>query len=210
MRQKEQLETTVKEWRERAKLALKNNKERLAREALLRKEAVQSELDAFQMTVESQARRVEEMHQALLQLEQAIQAAEKKKIQLIARAKTAKTTKQVNDMLSALTTSMGQASGNSMAAFARMQDKVVALEAAAEASANLAALSISHQKTSDSVEMEFQLLEARSAVDDELEQLKQDLSMSLSLPAARPSLESAQMMSTERQTVRIPVQAIAP
>lgn len=60
-------------------------------------------------------------------LEQKLTEAKSKKDTLKARAKSAQTTRQINDMLQGLNTS------NAMTAFDRMEEKVVALEAESDA-----------------------------------------------------------------------------
>merc|ERR1712137_977953 len=92
-----------------------------------------------------------------------------KKENMIARARTAKSTQQVNDMLSGIGTGK-----TSMDAFRRMEDKVEALEAAAEVSAEMAGTynwNALPGERSD-IEREFRQLEASSSVDEELEKMK--------------------------------------
>merc|ERR1712125_273627 len=103
---------------------------------------------------------------AMTALESKIKEAVSKKQQLIARAKTAKSMQQVNDMLSGL-----GAGKNSMSAFVRMEEKVEALEAAAEASTDMTLIPDS------TMESEFQLLEQSSEVENELRKMKADLKM---------------------------------
>ena len=60
-------------------------------------------------------------------LEQKLTEAKSKKNTLKARAKSAQTTRQINDMIQGLNLN------NSMAAFERMEEKVMALESESEA-----------------------------------------------------------------------------
>lgn len=60
-------------------------------------------------------------------LEQKLTEAKSKKDTLKARAKSAQTTRQINDMIQGLNLN------NSMAAFERMEEKVMALESEGEA-----------------------------------------------------------------------------
>merc|ERR1712164_21994 len=119
-------------------------------------------------------------------LQDKIQEAARKKNQLGARAQTAKSTQKINDMLSGLT------GKTSMDAFNRMEEKVLALEAAAEVSVEMAkntisgalASSSSSKNKDSSVEMQFRMLEASDSVDKELEKLKANLlPQSSSMPA---------------------------
>jgi phage shock protein A len=82
----------------------------------------------------------------------------------------------------------------SMDAFKRMEDKVEALEAAAEVSQSMGTLGA--LSAGSDIEREFKLLEAGSAVDDELARMKQNL---LS-PSAASSSSSTSSSSTSSST----------
>merc|ERR1712154_95135 len=96
---------------------------------------------------------------------------------MIARAKTAKSTQKINDMMSGLT------GRTSVDALNRMEEKVLAMEAKAEVSAEMAkstmnnalAPSSSTNDQSSSIELQFRMLEASDSVDKELEKLKANL-----------------------------------
>ena len=66
-------------------------------------------------------------------LENKLTEAKSKKDTLKARAKSAQTTRQINDMIQGLNTS------NAMVAFDRMEEKVMALESEAEATLEVGA-----------------------------------------------------------------------
>jgi len=101
------------------------------------------------------------MFDAVKALEEKIQQAKDEKEQLIARARTAKTTSTVNEMLS----DVGQGSGSG--AFDRMKEKVEMLETRAEVSEGLLPGAIE-----GGVEDKFKALESGNKVDDELAKLK--------------------------------------
>jgi phage shock protein A len=92
---------------------------------------------------------------------------------MAARAKTAKSTQKINDMLSGLT------GKTSMDAFNRMEEKVLALEAAAEVSNEMAktmmgrSLPSSKKDGASSIELQFRALESSDAVDKEMEEKAQ-------------------------------------
>jgi phage shock protein A len=125
-------------------------------------------------------------------LEKKILESKAKKEQMVARARTAQSTQKVNDMLSGLTGS------TSMDAFSRMEQKVEALEAAAEVSAEMGAVGGKALPGSagSSLEAEFKRLEAASSVDDELKRMKGLLSGS-SEPSASSTSSSANSSSPE-------------
>lgn len=91
-----------------------------------------------------------------------------KKEQMVARARTAASTQKVNDMLGGVT------GKTSMDAFNRMEEKVEALEAAAEVSAEMGSMGgmALPGSSEGSIEKQFKLMESGSAVDDELSQMK--------------------------------------
>lgn len=174
--EKNQYDSVANDWYRRAQLALKTNKELLAREALARRELAIQKANAIQQQIDSLTGNLDKLYDGMNALEGKILDAQNKKNQLAARAKTAKSTMWVNDMLSGLSGS------TSMDAFRRMEDKVAAMEASAEVSAEqlnrgiLAFQDGSKNKSTGGspmdVEMEFRRLEASDAIDRELEKLK--------------------------------------
>lgn len=105
-------------------------------------------------------------------LESKIMESKAKKEQMIARARTAESTQKVNDMLSGIT------GKTSMDAFNRMEEKVEALEASAEVSAEMGAIGGNALPGSADADLEkqFKMLAGESAVDDELRKMKGMLS----------------------------------
>jgi len=121
---------------------------------------------------------IDKLYDGMQALESKIIESKAKKEQMIARARTAETTQKVNDMLSGVT------GKTSMDAFTRMEDKVEALEAAAEVSSEMGSLGGNALPGSSSADLEkqFKMLEGSSAVDDELKKMKGMLSGSSSAP----------------------------
>lgn len=168
---KKQFESQADDWHSRAQLAIKKSNEGLAREALQRREALLNQARGIQDQIDTQTSSIDALYEGMRSLEQKIIEAASKKDQMKARARTAKTTQKVNDMVSGLT------GKTSMDAFNRMEEKVLALETAAEVSADMAkssiykSLSPSKDSASD-IEMQFRMLEASDSVENELEKLK--------------------------------------
>lgn len=196
--EKNQYDAVAEDWYKRAQLALKANKEALAREALARRELAIQKSNSIQQQIDSLTGNLDKLYESMNALEGKILDAQSKKSQLAVRAKTAKSTLWVNDMLSGLSGS------TSMDAFRRMEDKVAALEASAEVSAEQLSRGIlSFQDGSKNtaanspmeVEMEFRRLEASDAVDRELAKLKTKV-----LPATSSSSSST--------SIRIPVTSV--
>lgn len=197
--EKNQYDSVASDWYRRAQLALKTNKELLAREALARREMALQKANAIQLQIDSLTGNLDKLYDGMNALEGKILEAQGKKSELAVRAKTAQSTMWVNDMLSGLSGS------TSMDAFRRMEDKVAALEASAEVSAeqlNLGFFSFQDPSKNTStggsainVEMEFRRLEASDAVDRELAKLKTKV-----LPA--------QSSSSSSGSIRIPVTSV--
>mmetsp|Transcript_15319 Transcript_15319/g.21860 ORF Transcript_15319/g.21860 Transcript_15319/m.21860 type:complete len:313 (+) Transcript_15319:90-1028(+) len=168
LKQKEQADTMAQDWYARAQLALKKGNEELAREALNRR---QQQLDAAQNIdeqIQTQNSAIDRLYEGMQALESKILESKAKKDQMIARARTAQSTQKVNDMLSGMT-------GSTAAdAFTRMEEKVEALEASAEVSAEMGSIGgkALPGSTESNLEREFAMLEGASAVDDELNKLK--------------------------------------
>jgi len=168
MKQKEQCESMAEDWYQRAQLALQKGNEELAREALSRRQTQTDEANTIAQQIDAQAASIDKLYEGMQMLEKKILESKSKKEQMAARARVAKSTQQVNDMLGGIT------GKTSMDAFTRMEEKVEALEAAAEVSAEMGSMGNNMLPGSEgaSIESQFKALEAASEVDDELKKLK--------------------------------------
>lgn len=179
-KQRQQAQTTASEWYKRAQLALQKGQEELAREALVRKKQQEEMAKSLEQQLALQTENMNKLYSSMQQLEVKINEARAKKDQYIARARTAKTSQKVNEMLGSVNTS------SALEAFERMKSKVEELEASAEASAGLIGSGDAN------LEKQFQALEGTS-VDDELAQLKRSIGSSSSpksLPFQDPNVEA--------------------
>ena len=116
-----------------------------------------------------QANATDKLYEGMQALEAKILESKAKKEQMVARARTAQSTQKVNDMLGGIT------GKTSMDAFSRMEEKVEALEASAEVSAEMGAMADGKAlpgSAGGSLESQFKMLEAGSSVDKELEEMK--------------------------------------
>mmetsp|Transcript_38281 Transcript_38281/g.70691 ORF Transcript_38281/g.70691 Transcript_38281/m.70691 type:complete len:323 (-) Transcript_38281:12-980(-) len=161
-------EARSEEWYGRAQLALRRGRDDLAREALTRKQQFDEAAKAVQAQIDVQTASLDKLYEGMKALEEKILEAKAKKEQFIARAKTAESVTKVNDMLGGMT------GKTSMDAFRRMEEKVEALEAAAEASAEMSGLKgyILPGSEESKLEQEFAMLEGSAAVDKELKNMK--------------------------------------
>jgi phage shock protein A len=166
--QAQQAESQSKTWYERATLALKKGEEDLAKEALSRRKTYQETATALNTQLATQAGQVENLKKNLLSLEGKIAGARTKKDMLKARAQAAQAQAQLQGAVGGLNTD------SAMAAFDRMEEKVLSLEASGQAAAELAGADLDSR---------FQALEAGGDVDQELAALKASLNPSpLALP----------------------------
>jgi phage shock protein A len=152
----------AEEWERKAMLAVKAGKDDLAKEALLRKQEYVGYTTQFQKEYESQHGSVEQLKDALRQLQGKIEEANRKKNLLIARAKRAEAQKQIQQTMGSL------AGGSSFDTFDRMAAKVDQLEAEADAEKELSSIS-----ADEKLEDKFKELESSDqSADKLLEDLK--------------------------------------
>lgn len=147
-------------WQARAQLALSKGDENLAREALVRKKTVSETAASLKAQLEQQTGQVDTLKRNLIALESKISEAKTKKDMLKARASAAKANEQLQSTIGRMGT------GSAMAAFERMEDKVLEMEARSQAAYELAG---------NELEQQFAMLESGSDVDDELAAMKAQL-----------------------------------
>lgn len=181
------------DWYQRAQLALQKGNEELAKEALTRRQQQTDEAANLQAQIDSQAASIDKLYEGMQMLEKKILESKSKKEQMVARARTAQSTQKVNDMMS------GISGKTSMDAFARMEEKVEALEAAAEVSAEMGSLNgnLLPGTAASSVEAQFKALEAASEVDVELAKLKGLLGDSSSASSSSGSSSGSSSKSSD-------------
>jgi len=158
--QHNQAQTEANNWQQRAQLALQKGDENLAREALMRKKTNADNATTLKTQLDQQTGMVDTLKRNLIALEGKISEAKTKKDMLKARASAAK----ANEQLQSTVSNMG--TGSAMAAFERMEDKVLQMEARSQAAAELAGADL---------ESQFAMLESGSNVDDELAAMKAQL-----------------------------------
>jgi phage shock protein A len=145
------------DWEKKAMLAVKAGKDDLAKEALGRKQEYDGYAVSFQKEYDSQHAAVEQLKDALRQLQTKIEEAGRKKNLLVARAKRAEAQTQIQQ-------TMGSLSGtSSFDTFDRMTQKVDQIEAEAEAMKELGTVT-ADQKLED----KFKELEASDGSTDKL------------------------------------------
>ncbi|MFP4134238.1 MAG: PspA/IM30 family protein [Halothece sp.] len=156
-RQASQAKSTAEEWKKRAQLALEKGNEELAREALTRRQNYQQTADNLEGQLSQQNQVIDKLKSDMRKLENKISEAKTKKDMYIARARSAETTQRLNEMMQGVNT------GSSLSAFEQMEEKVMEMEASAEATQEMG---------QDDVEQQFAALETGGNVDAELQQMK--------------------------------------
>lgn len=163
-------------WHQRAQLALQKGDENLAREALQRKKGYIDTANMLKVQLDQQTTQVDTLKRNLIALEGKISEAKTKKNMLKARAQAAKAQEQLQSSVSNIGTS------SAMAAFERMEEKVLQMEARSQAAAELAGADL---------ETQFAQLEAGSGVDDELAAMKAQIAGGSVNQAQLPASEAA-------------------
>ena len=156
--QHEKAQAEANKWEQRARLALERGNEYLAREALTRKKMHAETLNSLNVQLDQDPASAKNLKQNLTLLEAKICEAKTMRISLKAQIAAAKASGQLQ--------STGNLSTSSaMAAFERMEDKVLQLEARSQAAAELAGAEL---------EAQFRSLESGD-MDLELEAMKQQM-----------------------------------
>jgi phage shock protein A len=159
--QHERAQSEANTWQQRAQLALQKGDEELARQALMRKKTQAETAAALKAQLDGQSATVDQIKRNLLGLERKLSDAKTKTDMLKARASAAKANEQLQQTTSRMNTS------SAMAAFERMEEKVLQMEAQSQAAAELAGADL---------ESQFAALESGGDVDLELAAMKAQLS----------------------------------
>ena len=153
---KENLEGAEK-WEKRAIVFIQNSDDVRAKEALRRKRSADDLAAGFREQFEAQQESVSVLKDGLATLEQKIEEAKSKRALLIARQRRAEAERTIHQTVSGISDS------SAINAFDRMQDRVLDTEAEAEALGEM---------RQPSLEDEFDKLDKKDEIDDELAKLK--------------------------------------
>ncbi len=173
---KSQLEDEVKQtrdWEHRAMLAVKEGRDDLAKQALVRQQEHADRATALQQTWQAQAAETEKLKGSLRQLNDKIEEAKRKRNLLIAKQKRAQAQRRIHETMSGLSDT------SAFEAFNRMADKIEE-----EERRNIAQAEVTEALQGDTLETEFMKLEAGPGggadVEAKLAALKQNMGL---LPA---------------------------
>lgn len=186
---KAQLEDEVKQardWEQRAMLAVKEGRDDLAKQALMRQQEHAERATVLQQTWQAQAAETEKLKGSLRQLNDKIEEAKRKRNLLIAKQKRAQAQRRIHETMSGLSDT------SAFEAFNRMADKIEEDERRSIAHAE-----VTEALSGDTLETEFLRLEAGGSgdagVDAKLSALKQQMGL---LPASSSTGEEAKQLGS--------------
>src|SRR4051812_6796527 len=197
-RLKEQAEGEFKQaadWENKAMLALKENRDDLARQAVMRQNEHLSHGQQLEQTWETHRLETEKLKNSLRDLNDKIEEAKRKKNLLIARQRRAQAQKRIAETMS----SMSEKSA--FDAFARMEERIETNERQLKAS-----IEIEEGFTGDRLAQDFKQLErgaAAGSVDVQLLALKQKMGM---LPAGSPDKKALGAGRPDEETVHAEIE----
>ncbi|KAL3155964.1 hypothetical protein ABBQ32_012958 [Trebouxia sp. C0010 RCD-2024] len=176
-----QAQASADQWYRRAQLALDKGEEELARDALRRKKTFSDTALMLKKQLDQHTRATSQLTTNIRMMESKVAEAMSKKETLKARALSAETTKQLNESIVSMVSGLKSSTSGSLAAFERMEQKVVAMEAEADAVGQLGGGS------GDALEGKFALLEGGfSGVEDDFQQMKKNMAESGRLGSKPP------------------------
>ena len=165
----------AQDWEQKAMLAIKEGRDDLAKQALMRQGEHVSHGQQLEQTWEAHRLETEKLKNSLRDLNDKIEEAKRKKNLLIARQRRAQAQQRIAETMSSLSEK------SAFEAFARMEERIETNERQIRAHAE-----IEEEFTGDTLQRDFKQLEkgaATASVDNQLLALKQKMGM---LPAGSP------------------------
>jgi phage shock protein A len=166
----------AQDWEQKAMMALQQNREDLAKQALIRQSEHFSHAQQLETTWQSHQLETEKLKNALRDLNDKIEEAKRKKNLLVARQRRAQAQQRIAETMSSLSEK------SAFEAFSRMEERIEQNERMIKASSEL-----EEEFTGDTLHRDFKQLEKASTsagVDARLLELKQKMGM---LPAGAPA-----------------------
>jgi len=171
--QEQQLQHSVEHLQEQAKAALAQGNEELAREALSRKAAAQTQIDSLEQQRQQLAEEQQKLEQTLAKLQERVNAFRSQKEVLKAQYSAAKAEASVNESVTGISTSFSD-EGESLQ---RAQDKIATMQARAGAMDELIQSGVLEDVggSTDDIQEELDKAGTNAEVDKELAALKAEL-----------------------------------
>ena len=182
---KSQVETEVKQardWQHRAMLAVKENRDDLAKQALIRQQEHTERAQVLQQTWETHSAETEKLKGSLRQLNDKIEEAKRKRNLLVAKQKRAQAQRRIHETMSGLSDT------SAFETFNRMAEKIED-----EERRTLAHAEVTEAISGDTLESTFLKLEAGAGgadVDDRLMALKAEMGL---IAPPKPAEKSKQL-----------------
>lgn len=183
------------DWENKARLAITENRDDLAKQALMRQAEHSSHGQQLAQTWEQHRLETEKLKNALRDLNDKIEEAKRKKNLLIARQRRAQAQKRIHDTMSSLSEK------SAFEAFARMEERIETNERQLKAS-----VEIEEEFTGDRLAQDFKQLErsaTTNSVDNQLLALKQKMGM---LPAGSTEAKKLGAGSNDEETVHAEIE----
>jgi phage shock protein A len=199
-----QLDDEVKQtrdWEHRAMLAVKESRDDLAKQALIRQQEHAQRATTLDQTWSAQAQETEKLKGSLRQLNDKIEEAKRKRNLLIAKQKRAQAQKRIHETMSGLSDT------SAFEAFNRMAEKIEDSERR-----SLAQAEVAEALSGDTLEQDFLRLEAGPGdgdVEDRLLALKQEMGLIAGPAEEKPKALTAGEDEEEEVVEAEPVEAEA-
>ncbi|MBI4521434.1 MAG: PspA/IM30 family protein [Gemmatimonadetes bacterium] len=156
-----------REWEQRAMLAVRETRDDLAKQALLRQQEHGERAGSLEQTWRAQAAETEKLKVSLRQLNDKIEEAKRKRNLLIAKQRRAQAQRRIHETMA------GLSDQSAFEAFDRMAERIEDAERR-----TVASIEVHEALTGDTLEREFQKLQAGSGdVDERLLALKQQMGL---------------------------------
>jgi phage shock protein A len=184
---KSQVEAEVKQardWQHRAMLAVKENRDDLAKQALIRQQEHTERVQVLQQTWETHSAETEKLKGSLRQLNDKIEEAKRKRNLLVAKQKRAQAQRRIHETMSGLSDT------SAFETFNRMAEKIED-----EERRTLAQAEVTEAIAGDTLESQFLKLESGTGgadVEDRLMALKAEMGL---IAPPKPSEKSMQLGS---------------
>ena len=178
----------AQDWEKRAMLAVREERDDLARQALQRQQEYAERAHQLYDTWQRQADETERLKESLRQLNAKIEEARRKKNLLVAKQKRAEAQKRIHETMA------GLSDRSAFEAFDRMADRIEENERRTLASAEVTA----ELSSGDAIEQEFKQLEKGDNADARLIDLKRQMGI---LPPAPEKEENNKLESGESRRI---------
>jgi phage shock protein A len=164
------------DWEQRAVLAVREGRDDLAKQALIRHQEHTERASMLEGTWRRQAAETEKLKESLRQLNDKIEEAKRKRNLLVAKQKRAQAQRRIHETMA------GLSDRSAFEAFDRMAEKIEDSERKA-----LAAAEVTETLSGDSLEKQFAQLESVDSVDQKLLALKERMGLAPAAEAKRLS-----------------------